>query len=265
MAILGVHPLKVGRIACLLTLFCTVPAGALPMWVSVKQMGATFLEVPPGRDVALAPIASVTAQPRIETHVIATFGNRVVTDVPVWGPDSKVNAIAVLVNKKYSPIGPAQVGAFRRVSEDRTRTLFSISVTRLPDKPVSGVQFVGTVRVNVARRVARKSLKFTPKVGARLDLGLGIVKIGAADASSITLGGGERLGWIASMKLTKADGRVVTGQRGAYARRGGGAGAAVQSHWDFTGPIGPGKLDVTVYEAVEAVNVPVDLIVAKPY
>lgn len=253
------------RLAVVLALSGALPVCAQPMSVSVKQIGATFLEAPPNREKALIPMGAFSAQERVETHAVLTFKNRIVADLPLWGNDSKVAVAAILGDRTVVELGSAEVGSFRKISEDRRRTLVTLGVGRLPDKPVSGVRFSGMVKVNVAKGEVHKVSKFDPKVGATLDAGLGTVTVKAIDATSITFAGGDQLGRVAAMKLIKADGSAVAGQRGAYGRQGGGDGIKVESQWTFSGPIGAGKIDVTVYDGLELIDVPVDLIVAKPY
>ncbi|WP_162061449.1 hypothetical protein [Undibacterium sp. KW1] len=233
--------------------------------VSVKQIGASFLEAPPGREKNLVPMGSMNAQEKVETHLIATFKNRLITDMPFFSNDSKVSAIAILSDKSTVELGPAEVSSFRKVSEDRKKTLISVSVSRLPDKPVAGIRFSGSVKVQVAISEVRKTAKFEAKVGSRPELGIGQISVAVLDANSFTLSGGEALERISAIKITKADGSTLTGQRGALSRQGETDGVRVQTQWTFPGPVSSGKLDITMYDALETVDVPVSVVVAKPY
>ncbi len=232
---------------------------------SVKQFGAQFIEAPPGRDNNLLPMGSLGAQEKVETHAVVAFDNRLIVDLPSFGDDAKVTATAILANKTQAPLGAASVAGFRKLSADGRKTTYSFSVTRLPDGGVAGVVFSGQVRVMVASAVKKTSVPFQPKVGQKLELGLSNVVVANVDAGSVTLSGDDRVSAIAAVRLVKPDGSAVAGERGAYSRRGGTDGSTVAVQWQFAAPVSAGKLEVSVYQDLGAVQVPVNLVVTKPY
>lgn len=252
--------------ALLISLTASTAAVAATPDVTVKQIGATFLEAPPGRDKNLTPFGTFGNQESVETHAVVIFKDRVIADIPVFSnDDSKITAMAILPNKTQTSLGPVKASSFRKVSEDGKKTLVSLSVSRLPDGGVSGVAFSGFVKLPVATSITRNSVPFQPKVGAKLDVGLGNSVISNIDSTSITLSGDDRLMGIAAVKIVKADGSTISGERGAYSRQGGTNGTTVSAQWRFTGPISAGKIEVSSYRDLTTIEVPINLIVAKPY
>lgn len=191
-------------------------AFAAPPSVSVKQIGATFLEAPPGREKNLTPIGtgSFGAQEYVETHVVVAFKDRIIADIPAFNADdTKVTVTAILPNKTQSAMGNARSSSFRKVSEDGKKTLVSLSINRLPDGGATGISFNGTIKLPVATSLARTTVVFQPKVGTKVDIGLGDSVVSNVDATSLTLSGDERLMGLAGIKLIKADGTTLTGER----------------------------------------------------
>jgi hypothetical protein len=245
-------------------LFSQAVAAAVPL-VTVKQIGASFIEAPPGREKNLVPIGAFGGQEKVETHVVIMFKDRLIADLPVFGDDSKITATAILTNKTQVALGTANASSFRKVSEDGKKTLVSLSISRLPDEAVSGVSFNGSIKLPVATSIGRTSVAFQPKAGARVDVGLGNLVISNMDATSFTLTGDDRLTSISAIKIVKADGSTITAERGAYSRQGGSTGTVVTSQWRFSGPLAAGKIEVASYRDLTTIEVPVNLIVAKPY
>lgn len=231
----------------------------------VKQIGATFLEAPPGRDKNLVPFGSFGSQEKVETHAVVEFSNRIVADVPTFQSDAKVVASAIGSDKSVANLGTAEGSSFRKISEDRKKTLISMSVARLPDQKIAGVRFSGTVKFHVAKSESRASVKFEPKLGAKVVVGADSMTVSKIDGSVLTFAGGDWLKRIAAVKLVKADGGVLTATRTATGTVGGTDGIRVDMQWQFSGPLVAGKLELTLLDGLEAIDVPIDLIVAKPY
>lgn len=209
--------------------------------VSVKQIGATFLEAPPGREKNLVPFGTMGSQEKVEAHAVIQFENRLIADIPSFGDESKVNATAFLPNKTQVALGAASGSRFRKLSEDGKKTLISLTVSRLPDSAVTGVMFRGTVKIPVARALKRSTVEFKPKVGSRLAIGLGDALVQSVESDSVTLSGDDRLTGIAAIKLLKPDGTSLVGERGGlfaarwYRQDRGGVAVALQ--WpDLSGP-----------------------------
>lgn len=252
--------------ALLLSLLSSTALAAGVPAVTVKQIGASFMEAPPGREKNLVPFATLGAQESVETHAVIIFKDRLIADIPSFGSDdSKITATAILPNKSQVSMGTVKVSSFRKLSEDGKKTLVSLSISRLPDGGASGVTFTGYIKLPVATSIARTTVPFQLKVGTKVDVGLGNSVVSSIDSTSITLSGDERLMGIAGMKIIKADGSTITAERGGYSREGRVDGTAVSAQWRFSGPIGAGKLEVSSYRDLSTVEVPISLIVAKPY
>ena len=252
--------------ALLLALLSSTAVAAGVPDVTVKQIGASFMEAPPGREKSLVPFATLGAQESVETHAVIIFKDRVIADIPSFGSDdSKINATAIVPNKSQVSLGTVKASSFRKISEDGKKTLVSLSISRLPDGGVRGVAFNGHIKLAVATSISKTTIAFQPKVGTKVDVGLGNSVISNIDSTSITLSGDERLMGIAAMKILKTDGSTITAERGGYSREGRTDGTAVSAQWRFSGPIGAGKLEVSSYRDLTTVEVPINLIVAKPY
>ncbi len=251
--------------ALLLALVLTGPVAAQSPSFAVKQTGALFIEAPPGRDKNLLPMGTFGAQEKVEAHAVVTFSNRLIADLPTFGNDSNVNATAILPGNGQAPLGAASVSSFRKVSEDGRKTLVSVSVSRLPDSGVSGVVFSGFVKLPVATSLKKLSAAFQPKEGHRLDVGLGKLVVAKIESDALVFSGDDRLSAVAALKILKPDGSVVNGERSAYSRQGGTDGTVVTSQWRFNAPIASGKIEFSIYQDLATLDVPVNLVVSKPY
>lgn len=251
--------------ALLLAAFLSGPACADAPSFSVKQTGALFIEAPPGRDKNLLPVGTFGSQEKVEAHAVIAVANRLIADLPTFGNDSSVKASAILPSKGQADLGSASVSSFRKVSEDGKKTLMSFSVSRLPDGGVSGVVFSGSVKLLIATSVKKTSAAFEPKEGQRLDVGLGHVVIAKIEPGALIFSGDDRLSAVAALRIVKSDGSVVTGERSAYSRQGGTQGMAITSQWRFNAPISSGKIEFSIYQDLTMLDVPVNLVVTKPY
>jgi hypothetical protein len=251
--------------ALLLAALLSGPVAADTPSFSVKQTGALFIEAPPGRDKNLLPMGTFGSQEKVEAHAIVAFGNRLIAELPTFGNDSNVKATAILPGKGQADLGPATTSSFRKVSEDGKKTLFSFSVARLPDSGVSGVVFSGSVKLMVATGIKKTSTAFQPKEGHRLDVGLGNLSVAKVESDSLIFSGDERLSAVAALRIVKPDGSVMNGERSAYSRQGGTEGTTVTLQWRFNAPISPGKIEFSIYQNLATLDVPVNLVVTKPY
>lgn len=249
----------------LLAALLTGPVAADAPSFSVKQIGALFVEAPPGREKNLFPMGTFGSQEKVEAHAVISFVNRLIVDLPTFGNDSNVNAIAILPAKGQTPLGPASTSSFRKVSEDGKKTLISVSVSRLPDSGVSGVVFSGFLKLPVASAIKKVSAAFQAKAGHRLDVGLGNVVVSKIESDSLTMSGDDRLSAVAALRIVKPDGSVAIGERSAYSRQGGTEGTVTSVQWRFNAPIAPGKIEISVYQDLATLDVPINLVVTKPY
>jgi len=256
--------MRASRIAVSLFMAVTSSAFADTASYSLKQIGASFIEAPPGRDSNLVPMGMFGSE-KVETHAVISFNNRLIADIPSFGKDAKVTATAIFGNKSRTTLGTAEYSAFRKTSDDKKKSLFTVSVSRLPDKPIVGVDFSGNVRLSVARSLKKLTSSFQPKVGAKVDVGLGNISISKIEGTALTLTGDSRLSGVASVRILKSDGTAVTGERASYSFQGFEGNSTVISQWQFNQAIPPGKIELSYYEGLETIEVPISFLVMKPY
>jgi hypothetical protein len=257
--------MKASIASLLLVIFISGPVAADSPSVSVKPIGALFLEPPPGREKNLVPFGVFGSQEKVEVHAIVMLENRLIADVPTFSSASKVNATATLPDKTQVPLGTATTTSFRKVSEDGKKTQISFSIDRLPDSGVSRVAFKGFTTLTIASSIKRTRVDFQPKVGNRLDVGLGNLIVSKVETDSLTFSGDDKLTEIAAVKIIKPDGSVIVGERGSYGRIGNTERAVVESQWRFNAPISQGKIEIAAYHELTTVEVPINLVVTKPY
>lgn len=251
--------------ALLLVALLSGPAAADAPSFSVKQTGALFVEAPPGRDKNLLPMGTFGSQERVEAHAVVAFANRLIVELPSFGNDSNVKAIAILPGKGQADLGSANVSNFRKISEDGKKTLVSFSVARLPDSGVSGVAFSGSVKLVVASGVKKTSTAFQPKEGQQLDAGLGNLTVAKIESDALIFSGDDRLSAVAALRIVKPDGTVINGERSAYSRQGGTEGTKITAQWRFNAPVASGKIEFSIYQQLTTLDIPVNLVVSKPY
>jgi hypothetical protein len=224
--------------------------------ITVQQIGASFVEPPPGRDKSLAGFT----MEKVDTTLVVGFADRIVADLPVFSRESNVAVTALLANGGRFDLGRASIGA-RRVSDDMHKVSLTLAVDRLPDQPVKGLRFTGTTRIGVAAGIKRPQVEFKPQPGAKLDAGAGGFTVSQVEASALTLTGGDALSRLAGLKLIKADGSAATAERGSFSRMG----TDITSQWRFSSGLSAGRLELSYYDKLEDIDVPIDLVVAKPY
>ncbi len=231
---------------------------------TITQIGASFSEPPPGREKALRPWGSVME--KVETSFVVSFTNRVVADTPTFGDQGKVQATAFLKSGGTQELGPASVGnAMKRISEDRRKATLTVTLDRLPEQPVKGIRFQGSTKIGVAKGTQSRQLAFTPRAGETFDFGLGPITLVLVEGNSLSLTGGDPLDRLYGLRLLRPDGTSVTAERGAWTRQGGTTGPRVTTQWRFEGPVVAGRLEFQFYEGLEEFNLPIDLLVARPY
>lgn len=224
-----------------------------------------YIEAPPGRDKAIAPIFAGDSLEKIEVQAVVAFPDRLIVDKIFYQDSGTVVARAELTDGKSMTLGSVQVSSQRRNSEDRRKTLISFGLSRLPDKPIARVFLDGQLEFTLARAIAKRVVPFDAKVGAVVDAGLGKVTVSEVSGTGITLKGGGALDTLARVNLVMPDGSLVSGERGSYSSHGGGTDLVVESGWRFKGAVTAGKLELFVYEGIETRKVPVKLTIRRPF
>src|SRR3990167_3471747 len=194
----------------ILTLLPLLAASALqadPAKHVIRQTGGSFIEAPPGRDKQLPPMGTFGAGEKVEAHAVISFSNRLVVEMPTFGKELNVTATALKTDNTRVALGSAESFGLRGVSTDGKSTLLSLSVSRLPDAPVTAVEFSGSIRLNTASNQKRYVNSFQRTVGTKLDLGPGTtVKISKLEGNNLTLAGDQNLARISAIKLTDSRG-----------------------------------------------------------
>jgi hypothetical protein len=231
--------------------------------IEVKITGASFFEAPPNRDKNLAVFSTGASQEKVEVHALLSSSGKLFAE---FGGSSlfdkaDVKVTAVLSNKSTVALGSADVGSFPKLSSDGKIRAISVSVSRLPDQPVQGLIFEGTVPIAVARGLVKASALFEPKAPYSLKLGALTASIAKVDGQTISLKGNETLAQMHSLYLQTADGRKVTAERRSWGR----INNEVSQEWTFASPLSAGTLHAENYEGLENIKLPLRLVVGKPY
>ena len=248
------------RRTCVTVLVASLASAAYGQATTVKVIGATFVEAPPGRDKNLVPFAAGFGQEKVEVYAIISSKDRLFVDLQGMSREQSVTATGMLANKTMSQLGSAEIGGFAKVSADKRHMAITLSVTRLPDSVPLVVIFAGTVNVRVARGQSQKTVNFVPKVGTAVDFGIGDVKISSVDATSVTLAGGSGIERIAAMKFVSADGRATPAERSSYGRS--------NDRYEITYKLpsaAAGKLEATLHDGLETISVPIQITATRPY
>lgn len=261
-----------------LTLSCLASQSTLADTPSytLTQTGALFMEAPPGRDKNLSPFMGASGSgEKVETHLVISFKNRLIVDAPTFGREAGViNAIGLYNSKDakaQANLGTAELSGFRRVSEDKRKALVSMAINRLPDKPVAGVSFEGSVKVVVAQSIRKVVVPFQVKEGFRIAgvPGLnGDLEVSKVEGTSFVLRGAYPVTALASVTLmpTASTGKLSS-ERTSYSSQSSDKGTVTTSQWQFPASVQDkaGKLELGLMDGVETVEVPVSVVVAKPY
>lgn len=226
-----------------------------------KIIGATFIEVPPGRDKNLSPFFVGQTQEKVEVHAILSLATGRLVDIPGFSREQSVIATGMYANKATSTLGPVEISSLARVSSDGKSMLVSMAVSRLPDKPLVAINFAGTLKVRSARSTVSKSAKFVAKPGSSIDLGLGETKVAKIDGGTVTIEGGAALERIATIKFVRADGTSNVGEVAGSSR----VNERYEVSYRFTPPLAEGRIEATLFEGLETKDIPVALTITRPY
>ncbi len=252
---------KLVTISLTLSLGYVAAASAQTPDVTVKVIGASYFEAPPNRDKNLAVLGSGSSQEKVEVHAVAVSTNKRFGETMSGFQKSEVSVTAMLPNKSMLPLGAAEIGSFSKLSADAKARSIVFSINRLPDQPIVGLVFEGALSAQLSNGFTKVSSKFEPRVGASLSLADVKVSIVKVDGASVSFKGDSSLSRIRHISLRLADGRVITAERGGWA-----AINTEETHdWKFSSNVAPGTLDVEMYQPMETVKIPIQLVVGRPF
>jgi hypothetical protein len=230
--------------------------------IEVKIIGASYFEAPPNRDKNLAIFATGQSQEKVEIYAIATSKNKRFSEFSLSVFEkADIKVTAILANKASLLLGSAEIGSFPKISTDGKSRQISFSMTRLPDQPLQGLVFEGTIPLTLAKGLVKTTSKFEPTVGTQIKLNDIAASIAKIDSQTITLKGNDGLARLYSLSLKLADGRNVMAERRSWGRMNN----ETTQDWAFASPLGTGTIQAEVYDGLETVQQPIRLIVGKPY
>lgn len=229
--------------------------------ITVKVIGVSYFEAPPNREKNLAYFWAGSSMEIVEAHAVATSTNRHFTEFSSALEKHDITATAILPDKTRLPLGQAEMGNFPKLSTDARARLINLKVNRLPDQPILGVIFEGTLPVQMAKGFATKSAKFEPRAGTTFALGDIKVGVGKVEGQIITLTGDTGLTRLRSLALRQADGRTVSAERHGYSIMG----SAVELAWKFASAPSAGTLEAEIYQPFESASIPIRFVVGKPF
>jgi hypothetical protein len=142
----------------------------------------------------------------------------------------------------------------------------TVSTSRLPDQPVIGVSFSGSTRLMLAKSSKVVTVPFQPRQGAVVTVSNERWTASFVEPSTLKLAGGMALAYVADLKLVTDSGQKIRGDKTMSARSTTDKGVTVNQEWQFPQPIAKAqKLEVSIYQDVEEFELPVSLMVMKPY
>lgn len=244
-----------------LTIGCLAAATAQTSDVTVKVIGASYIEAPPNRDKNLAVFGVGSSLEKVEVHAVAISANKHFGDTLTAFQKSEVSVTAILPNKSMLPLGAAEVGSFPKISADAKSRTVSFSISRLPDQPIVGLIFEGALSTQLSKGFTKSSSRFEPRVGSSISLGdvkLSLVKV---EGATISFKGDGSLSRIRHISLRQADGRVIAAERVGRMTIN-----TEETHdWKFSSTVAPGTLDAEMYQHMEIVNIPIRVVVGRPF
>ena len=248
-----------------LALLC-IKVGAAPADYTITQVAANFIEAPPSREKVLTLPMAFSSGELVETHVVVSFKNRLIVNSGYVRSSGKVSAVGILRDKSRMQLGSADLVNPNRISDDRRRGLFSMQINRLADKPLLGVTFEGRVPVTVAQSTRKVTLPFQAKVGFKLNSPVGEMAVSSVEPSVMVLDGNYSLPGLQGITLIMPNGTRSVGELGGYSSATTPKGSDTNSQWKFGQPVQQAsKVELSIYEGVETVELPLSLVVMRPF
>lgn len=230
--------------------------------IELKVMGVTFMEAPPGRDKSLLPFGSSGTGEKVEITAVATARAGQFADGTTSHFDKgDIRVTAVFPDKSTQALGQADVSGFPKFSADGRARSFNLVINRLPDKPVTGLIFEGTVPLSVARGTRKATQAFDPARSAGFKLGNVEIKQFKVDGNSVQLQGDSTLMGVKALALKLPSGQLVNASRDGWGRMG----AEFSQTWKFDAGLARGELQAELYEGLETVRQPVRFVIGRPW
>jgi hypothetical protein len=244
-----------------LVIFWSLISSSQTSDISIKVIGVSYFEAPPNRDKNLALFGAGSSMEMLEVHAVATSANRLFVEIASPFEKYNITATAILADKTRLPLGSVDLGRFPKLSNDAKSRSITLKVNRLPDQPVLGVMFEGTLPVQVSKGLLKVSSKFEPRAGASFALGDIKGVMSKIDGQIITLAGDIGLTRLRSLAIKQADGRIIAAERHGYSMMN----SAVELGWKFSAPPVAGTLEAEIYQAIDVVQLPIQLVIGKPF
>lgn len=230
--------------------------------IKVSIMGVTFLQAPPGRDKNLAAFGTFDSQEKVEINAHLTNKSRIfVEGAASLFQEGDLRVTAFFPDKSSQSFGSAKASGFPKFSTNGKNRTINISIARLPDRPVSGFLFEGTIPLTLAKSTKKFEVAFDPNKPGAFKLGGALVSAFRLEGQKLELKGDSTLFQIKQIALKMPNGVVVNGERAGSSRMNN----DYSQTWDFNTPVTKGHLQAEIYENVETISYPIKLTIGRPW
>lgn len=230
--------------------------------IELKVMGVTFMEAPPGRDKNLLPFGANGAMEKVEVTAIASTRGGLFTEwTNSFFDKGDVRVTAVFPDKSSHSLGQAEITGFPKFSADARARSFGLLINRLPDKPVTGLIFEGTVPLSIAKGTRKATQPFDPDRPGPVKLGGVEIRQFKMEGKSLQFQGNDSLLRIKTLAFKLPSGQVITAERGGWGRMN----DDYSQTWKFDAALSRGELQAELYEGMETVRKPVRFVVGRPW
>jgi hypothetical protein len=230
--------------------------------IDIRIMGVSFIEAPPGRDKNLTAFGAMGTQEKVEINALAISRTRQFVESAGSAFDKgDVKVTAVMADKSSQIIGNADMGGFPKFSANGQIRSFNISINRLPDRPVSGLVFEGTIPLTLAKSLSKAEVAFDPSKAGALKLGSAQINTYKVDGQSIEFKGNDTLIRIKSIALKLSNGQLTNAERVSWGQMNN----EYTQTWKFNVPLAKGNLQADVYDGLETIKHPVRFVIGRPW
>lgn len=230
--------------------------------IELKIMGVSFMEAPPGRDKSLLPFGANGALEKVEITAIAAARASLFNELTnSFFDKGDVRVTAIFPDKSTQSLGQAEIAGFPKFSTDGRARSFTLAISRLPDRSVTGLIFEGTVPLSIAKGTVRAVQAFDPERSGPLKLGGVEIKQFKMEGKSLQFQGNDALLRIKSLSAKLASGQVVKAERGGWGRMN----DEYNQTWKFDSTVSRGELQAELYEGLETIRQPVHFVIGKPW